>query len=581
MRRLLRLKVIFLFFFIFYIALIGRLAFLQLVRGDFYKALARGQQTFEEEIQQERGTIFLEENDGNLTLLATQKTAYLIFASPPEVENKKYAAEELSKILGKSADWILEKLSREESFYEVLSLHPTEEQISRVKELSLKGIYIQGKRLRVYPKDGFAAHITGFVGAHGKGQYGLEGYYDETLRGKESFGKSLRGSVWNAFNVDAILGRTRGSDIVIGIDPNIQFFAETLLEKAANDLAIADGTIIVMDPKSGEIKALANYPTFNPNLYFEQKQWELFQNPAIQKIFEPGSAFKPFTMAFALEEKKITPETSYRDEGIVQIGGYAIYNYDGRTYGTKTMREVLEKSINTGAVFAERQLGHQNFLRYIKKIGFTEPTGIDLQGEIFSENKVLVHEGREINFATASFGQGIEVTPIQLIRGFAALVNGGKLVKPFVRIRTVNPDGSVEETKPEIGPQVLSRETSNTIISMLVSVVENGFGKRARIPGYYIGGKTGTAQVPFAALGIPKAGYSDKTVQSFVGFAPAFDARFLILVKLYNPKTKTAEYSAVPIFRDLAKYIIDYWEIPPDHQQQETVKDNSYAPPIP
>lgn len=557
----LRLNFLFFLFFLSALALAGRLAFLQLARGDFYRALAQGQQNLTEGGSSERGTIFLEGKDGTLSPLATQKTAYYIFASPPEIENKASTAQELSKIIGLPEASVLEKLSREESFYEVLSLRPTEEQLSRLKSNPLKGVYIQEQRARAFPKEKFAAHLIGFVGAQGIGQYGLEGYYDETLREAERFGGL---GAWGARKLNSILGKTKGTDLIVTIDPNIQFFAEKRLQEAAQDLGFKEGTVIVMDPMTGKVIALANYPSFDPNTYFEEKDLEIFQNSAVQKIFEPGSAFKPFTMASALEEKKVTPETTYIDEGIVRIGGYAIYNYDGRTYGETTMRGVLEKSINTGAVFAERQLGHQNFLKYVKKFGFFEPTGIDLQGEVFSENNIL-QRGREINFATASFGQGIELTPIQLLRGFAALVNGGNLVKPFVVAKMIKPDGIVEETKPEVGPRVISKETSNTIVSMLVSVVENGFGKRARIPGYSIGGKTGTAQVPWSALGIQKAGYSDETVQSFLGFAPASDPRFVILVKLHNPKTRTAEYSAVPLFRDLAKYILDYWEIPPDY----------------
>ncbi|MBA7709875.1 Penicillin-binding protein PbpB [subsurface metagenome] len=220
------------------------------------------------------------------------------------------------------------------------------------------------------------------------------------------------------------------------------------------------------------------------------------------------------------------------------------------------MTEVLEKSINTGAVFAESQLGHKNFLNYIERFGIFEKTGIDLQWEISPPNTELKQE-REINFATASYGHGIEMTPIQLARAFCVIANGGKLVKPYL-----------VETEPEISNNnVISAQTAFKLTAMLVSVVKNGpYTKRARIPGYYIAGKTGTAQMSFAALDIDEEGYSDKTWQSFVGFAPAFDPRFLILVKLDNPATKTAEYSAVPLFQELAKYIIDYYQIPPDYE---------------
>jgi cell division protein FtsI/penicillin-binding protein 2 len=204
-------------------------------------------------------------------------------------------------------------------------------------------------------------------------------------------------------------------------------------------------------------------------------------------------------------------------------------------------------------------------LKYLNKFGFFEKTDIDLQGEVFSQNQEF-KKGYEINFATASFGQGIEITPIQLVKAYCAIANGGKLVKPYLVKKIINEDGSIKETLPEISRNIISQETSSKAALMMTNVIENGFSKKAKIPGYFVAGKTGTAQVSWGALDIDKTGYSDKTIQSFVGFAPSFNPQFLILVKLDNPEAKTAEYSALPVFRDLAKYIIDLWQIPPDYE---------------
>jgi len=309
---------------------------------------------------------------------------------------------------------------------------------------------------------------------------------------------------------------------------------------------------------------MAEFPNFDLNEYAQESSAAIFQNSAIQKIFEPGSVFKPITMSMALDMQKVTPQTKYVDTGLLKIGGYTIQNFAQKTWGERTMIEVLEKSINTGAVFAENQIGHQNFLKYVEKFGFFDKTGIDLQGEISSLNPNLKN-GHEINFATASFGQGIEITPIQLFRGMSVIANGGKLIRPYVVSKIIQ-DGRVKEIIPEVLNQsVISQQAANQLATMMVNVVEKGYGKEAKIPGYYIAGKTGTAQVPWSAIGINKAGYSDQTVQSFIGFAPAYHPRFLILVKLDNPKAQTAEYSAAPIFHDLAKYIVDLWQIPPDY----------------
>jgi len=215
--------------------------------------------------------------------------------------------------------------------------------------------------------------------------------------------------------------------------------------------------------------------------------------------------------------------------------------------------QVLEYSINTGAVFAEAATGHHTFLNYLSRFGLFEPTNIDLAGEVYSTNKEL-KKGYEINYATASFGQGIEITPMQLVRAYSALANGGRLPAPHL----------VDQGMPLSEP-IISEKTAFQVTTMLVSVTENGYGKSARVPGYYVAGKTGTAQIAYSALGEKRAGYSDKTVQSFIGYTPAFEPRFLALVKLNNPQTKTAEYSAIPIFQELAKYILDYYEIPPDY----------------
>jgi cell division protein FtsI/penicillin-binding protein 2 len=336
--------------------------------------------------------------------------------------------------------------------------------------------------------------------------------------------------------------------------------AEKLLEGAKENLEFESAEIVVMEPNSGKILALANSPAFDPNNYSEVKDLEVFQNSSVQKFFEPGSVFKPITMAAALDQGKITPQTKFVDQGFVKIKSDTISNFANKVWGEKTMTEVLEWSINTGAVFAEQQLGHDAFLEYLKRFGFFDKTGIDLQGEVSSQNQEL-KKSYEINFATAAFGQGIEMTSIQLARAFSAIANGGKLMKPYL-VDKIFENGKMIETQPQIqNSSVISQKTASQLTLMLVNVVQNGYGKLAGVQGYYIAGKTGTAQVP------EKGTYSpDKTVQSFIGFGPALDPKFLILVKLYNPKAKTAEYSAAPIFGELAKYIIDYWKIPPDYE---------------
>ncbi|MFH1656608.1 MAG: penicillin-binding protein 2 [Candidatus Nealsonbacteria bacterium] len=546
-----RVNFIFIILILFGAAILGRLIFIQIIQYDLYKALAQGQQKTFESTKGDRGKIFFRGGE----ILATNTKRKYVFVSPSEIKEKEKIAEELSQILNIDKDELLKKIEKDNLFEEI-KIDLSEKEYNDLKDIELNGVYVSESIAREYPQKSLGGHIVGFLGGEDEGQYGIEGYYDDYLRGKESFKEIERGFGKYFFGNDE--ESNEGKDIFLTIDYNIQFMAEKLLKKAKQDLDIESGQIIVIDPNSGSIMALADYPGFNPNEYSEVEDLEVFQNSAIQKLFEPGSVFKPMTMASALDQGKITPETTYYDKGTVKAGGSSIFNYDERSYGQQTMTGVLEKSINTGVVFAERQLGNELFLKYLNNFGFFQKTGIDLQGEIFSENEEF-KKGYEINFITASFGQGIEITPIQLVRAFSSIANGGKLIDPHVNKNFIQDDIASDNI-------VISKKTSSDLTAMLVSVVENGFAKKAGIPGYYIAGKTGTAQVALSALGISKKGYSNKTWQSFIGFAPAFNAKFLILVKLDNPKANTAEYSALPIFRELAKYTIDYLEIPPDYE---------------
>ncbi len=535
----LRTNLIFSLIILFSIALLGKLFFIQILQGDFYKALAQGLNNSPAEVQTERGEIFLKDGEP----LAINKNWPLVFASPPKVTEPEKTAEILAGVLNLDKNFVLEKLQKD-TFYSLIKNKLTEEEVIALENLNLPGIYPDFERGRYYPQEFLASQVIGFLGGAGTGQYGLEEHYDKTL-------------------ID--------SDLVLTMDYNVQFMAEKLLEEAEENLEIEGGQIIVIEPTSGKIIALANFPNFNPNQYNEyaaQDYLEIFENGATKDLFEPGSVFKPITFAAALEEEKITPQTTYVDEGVVEIGGWPIYNYGEKVWGERTMTEVLEKSINTGAVFVERKIPHNVFLDYIAKFGIFEPTGIDLP-ETYSKNEEF-KKGYEINFATASYGQGIEMTPIQLVRAYCAIANGGSLVKPYLAEEVIDnrvwePD-KIIEIQPALSPQIISPKTASQLTAMLVSVVENGFAKAAQIPGYYIAGKTGTAQISFSALGIDGDGYSEKTIQSFIGWLPAFNPQFLILVKLDNPQAKTAEYSAVPLFHTLAENIIHRYQIPPDYE---------------
>lgn len=542
-------------------ALLSRLVVLQIKRRDFYRALGKGEQSVIEPRKGERGEVYAE--DG--TPLAVNRTAKFLFISPREIKEKEEATRKLAEITGLKKEEVLAK-TKKRNYFEVLKRDISDQEERKIKNLDRPGVYIQKEEKRFYPQKETAAHVTGFLGGEGKGQYGLEGFYNSLLYGKKVVVRKVK----SPFGfLEKKSPEASGTDIYTSLDPAVQYAAYEALSENKKELGFRSGQVVVMDPNNGAVKALAQVPSFDPNKYFQAADFSRFQNKSTQSLYEPGSVFKPLTMAGAINEDRVKPDTTYNDKGVLEIGEYTIHNYDNRVWGEQTMTAVLEKSINTGAVFAERKLGHHLFLDYLEKFGLFEKTGIDLQGEVFSENKDF-KKGYKINFATASFGQGISVTPVQLLRAFTAIANKGKMVTPHL-LERCKPS---REKRKWARERVISKETAAELTNMLVSVVENGYAKKAQVEGYRVAGKTGTAQIPWSVLGRNKEGYSGQTSQTFIGFAPAFEPQFIILVKLDNPETKTAEYSAVPLFQKLAKEIINLWEIPPQKHETSFLESN-------
>lgn len=556
----LRLNLIITFVFIVGGLFIYRLFVLQIEQGDYYKAMAQGQQVQLSEMEGERGYVYF----SNGEILAMNKEELYLFISPAEIENKEEVIEAILKIIDVEESFLISLLEDENSFYKVVKKEIGKEKADEIKALKLKGLYIGNDIKRYYPAGKTGSQIIGFVNRDKKGQYGIEGYYDEIIKGVSSIEKSERNPY--SFSFRGISeDDLNGDNLTLTIDYNIQFMAEKLLEEGIEEYDAEGGNIIVMNPNTGAVIAMAQSPNFDPNNYGSSNS-EHFKNTSIQEIFEPGSIFKPITMAMAINDSVVTAETKYNDDlGYVQYGNERVSNYSNKSWGEVDMTTVLKRSINTGAIFVEKKLGHQSFYNYLEKFGYFEKSGIDLFGEVISSNneiKSALKNNTEISFGTASFGQGIAMTPLQMINSFSAIINGGTLYRPYV-VQKINN----QTIKPEIiRKNIISQETSTELKKMLIEVVEDGFGHLAKIEGYWIGGKTGTSQIPYTSLGINKAGYSDNTWQTFMGFAPALNPQFIILVKLDNPKkVKTSEYSAVPIFNKLASYILNYWQVPYDY----------------
>ena len=558
-----RLNIVYIGIFLFAALIIARLVYLQVLNGETYLALAKGQQEIFQSISGSRGEIFLFDKD-NLVLSAINKSSKYCYASPKLINDKKGTAEKLSSILEISEELLLEKIENNDSLFLLLKKDLTEEQVKQIRELDLKNIHIGEDMVRLYPNNTLASDVLGFVNQDSQGQYGVEGYWNDILIGKQGWQRIEHGPFGKFFQGDSELS-AKGADLVLTIDKNIQSQAEKLLEKFSKEFKYESAQMIAVDPKTGRILAMADFPSFNPNNYkdYGSGDLEIFQHKNIQALYEPGSVFKAVTMAAGINEGKFTPETTYIDKGYVQILDKRINNYEDRVWGESTMAEVLEKSINTGAVFAQSKIGDDLFTDYLERFGVFEKTGIGLQGEVYSENKEF-KKGWAINFATAAFGQGIEMTPIQVIRAYCVFANDGLMPQLYL-VEGVREGNEVRPLENRAEPrQVISKDTADTLVKMLVSVAEIGYSKPARVDGYYIAGKTGSSQISFSALGMDKSGYSDQTWQTFIGFAPAFDPKFVILVKLDNPATKSANESATLVFKEMAKYILDYYQIPPD-----------------
>jgi len=354
-----------------------------------------------------------------------------------------------------------------------------------------------------------------------------------------------------------------GVSLVTTIDKNIQFASEKALEKLVVGRKAAEGSIIVMDPRNGKILALANYPTFDLNKFSQEEDYMIFQNDTIESRYEPGSVMKPITMATGLDLHAVTPETSYVDKGYFDVGGYKLVNYKNEVFGRVNMNKVLEMSINTGAIFVSQQVGGSQLRQYFKAFGLDRTTGIDLPREISGDLSNMEYpKANPTYFATASFGVGVAITPMELLRAFATIANKGKLVTPYIVESLEDNDGFHSAVVPPEAPIVISPETAETLTTMLVGVIENGFGGNAKVKSYSLAGKTGTAYIPLSE----GKGYSDDVIHTFVGFFPAYAPRFVILVKMDRPQwgKDAASHTVTLAFREVEKFIINYYNMPPD-----------------
>jgi len=525
-----------------------------------------------------RGLIYFQDKNKEYIPVAINKKYNSLFAIPKEIENPEEVSKLLSEIIpssyGLSYEQIFSRLSKVDDPYEpLIKKIEDDDLIDNIKNAQIKGIHLKEESYRYYPLGSSAAQVIGFVGEADdgliKGRYGLESYYDTILSGRKGIFTGIKDALGRLVrsNFSEEEKTIEGLSIETTIDKNIQFATDKALKNLIESREASKGTIIVMEVKTGRILALANLPTFNLNDFSDIKNYSIFRNFATEERYEPGSVIKPFTMAAGIDTDKVTPDTTYIDKGYYEIGGFRITNYQLQVHGKTTMRDVLNYSINTGAIFVSEQVGNETLRKYFKKFGFAEITGVDLPLEITGDLSNLEYpKSNPTYFATASYGDGISVTPIALIRAYTIIANKGRLVTPYLVESTRDRAGnrtSLISTESSSNPeQIISQETAETLTSMLVGVIEDGYGGNAKIKGYSLAGKTGTSFVSLEG----EKGYSDDVVHSFIGFFPASNPEYIILVKMNKPQwgKDAASHTVTLAFKEVERFLINYYNVPPD-----------------
>lgn len=562
-----RLRLVRLGFFAVGFVLVGQLFRIQVLSHDFYAALAEGQHDLFQHLFPDRGKIYARDHQSRdqTFLLATNRTLNLLYAEPFRIKNPINTARALAPILGLEEAELAPKLSSPTERYRVLARKLEDERRKEVEALRLEGIGFSEEDFRYYPEGTTGAQVLGFVGESDKGKsgrYGIEGWFDKDLTGVQGYLESEKDS---RGRVIAVGNRTLqpavdGDDVVLTIDRTVQYVVCKKLDEWVARFGATKGSVVILNPETGAVIAMCNAPTFDPNEYNKIETVDVYNNTAIFEPYESGSVFKAITMAAGLDSGKISPSTPFDDPGEIKIGPFTIRNSDLKAHGLVDMTTVLTESLNTGVVDVVHRLGASKFLGYVHDFGFGQKTEIELQSEGSGNIKPLEQKG-DIWSATGSFGQGITVTVLQLAAAYGAIANEGVLMKPYIVEEVRRADGTVETRAPKTVRRVISERASQLLSGMLVAVIEKGHGARAGVPGYWLAGKTGTAQIPRKEGGGYEVG---QTIGSFAGFGPVDDPKFVMVVRIDRPQgVQFAESTAAPLFGDIAKFLLDYYQIPP------------------
>ena len=564
------------------VVLVGRLFFLQIIDKSDLQAKNLSQVQVDRKLQSPRGTIY----DRNGRPLAMSVVTKSLYADPKMIDRPPdEIADLIEPYVTMAKGDIVKSLQEDTAFVWIDRMMEPEKSkaiAQLIKEKKLKGLNFVEESKRYYPNGNLAAQVLGFVGTDDKGLDGLEMVLDDELKGgiqkelvaTDRNGNAIFGSVLSKYLPD------KGKSVTLTIDASIQFIAERALDKAMEDTGAKHASVIVMDPKSGEILAMANRPTYDPN-HYSQSSDEAFKNIAVTNLYEPGSTFKPLVASAALASGKWKLDQVYNDKGAFIANGHVMQNWNGEGYGPVKLIDILKFSINTGMAEIGTTTGADILSKYVRDYGFGSTTGIELPGE----GAGILYEPEDmskLDVATMSIGQGIAVTPLQMVRAFGAVANGGKMMRPHIIKSYSNVKGDITSTTdPEVVGQPIPEETAKTIADILEKEVSEGGGSKALVEGYHFGGKTGTAE----KLDTKRGGYlAGHYIASFIGFGPVEDPKFVVLVAIDDPQ-KGSIYGgqiAAPVFKNIMSQLVRYYQMSPSVKDGATVVASPVAklPPV-
>jgi cell division protein FtsI (penicillin-binding protein 3)/stage V sporulation protein D (sporulation-specific penicillin-binding protein) len=551
--------------FAFALILILKLFFVQIIHKNLYTEKADRQYATPASNIFNRGSIFFSKKDGSLVAAGTVSSGFKMAIKAKDIIDIESTYNALDPYMEMDHDTFVLKAKKITDPYEEVAYHLTKEQVSEIDNLKLPGVSVYKDNWRFYPGGTLASHTLGFIAYKGDdkvGQYGLERYYNDTLsKPKDEAYVNFFAEVFSNIKQTVVDSKKQG-DIVTTIEPSTQHTLETELSYAFEKWNADKAGGIIMNPQTGEILAIAGFPDFDLNTFNEVKDPSVFRNIMVEDVLEFGSVIKPLVMSAALDAGAVTPETTYLDKGMVTVNKKDIYNFDKKGRGTVSMQTVLDQSLNTGMVFAESKLGHDKFRTYMKSYGIGEKTGIDLPNETSGLIKNL-ESPRDIEYANASFGQGIALTPIEAVRAFSIIANGGNMITPHLTKQIRYDDGTSKIIDyPIKSSGIIKKETSLTISRMLSHVYEAYDGGAHKFEHYTVASKTGTAQV---AMDNGKGYYTDRHTHSFFGYFPAYDPQFIVFIFLKNPKgVQYASQSLIPSFMNITKFLLNYYNVPPD-----------------